>query len=871
MSILLGATALILSACCYTAFSSHKAELSRKQARAEKIRAAARAAPTDEVEEDAGLMSAEMMADVVSQALQQSDEIVKRPTRKMKNLTKTLVAKELDRLIWSYRLIALATMQGISKMTSRAADVEAQRNLANQAVVRLLESLTPLVVASFASSKDVESTTTTVKEALSVVSEILELHPALLGKEKTPISEVLAGDPKGPWELGGTRHQDLEGKTASLLPTFVKDAKSLDQRTPQAGHDVSFPRVRRFPLAYGAVLSINLAIIVSFMIKVGQGNDAFQGGVGPGDACQVRGMGKTYFSLPPYYDLNSSTVQAFTVPLTYACMHSALFFLGLLPLPICRGLWRDIVARAPVVRRVLPVDDFETIHRHLGFLTLAYVAIGATAWILSMGAACMAGSALACLAFDPALPNFFNPIENVVMLRFIIWPTWFLLIPLMYWARQVPKALSGITFFRRYWFEICFYAHLVVALVTLTLALVGRFCIFYPVILGWGFYFIDRARERLLHARRAEVVEAECYSRSDRDQPTSVHLQLKPSSDLRVTAGQWLYLQIPAIGHTWHPFSICSASADENIHFHIGVRAVSEGDWVEENGTYVLSHPTWTSKLAQHVLHAEKKIQARVMGPYGTSFVSCFDPSYSGCIVIGAGTGLTAAESVIRELLFRKRDGIAVPKRVWFVWSCRCVDDLMWCWERLLSLLQESIENGVLSADGLRTTGSMLDWLGITIYISRAKQSELKALHDMYAYREGEMVMYASAQPVGALYGASAIGLARQTALIPLSAGKHAGAGAKKKVTVSTRQVARWLLTRLVSGSLDNPDTHVEHLIRSAQLVVKQGGSGRGTSAMSLCFCGPSGLATTLSEAAARISSDSGSDGLTLEFSSDHQ
>jgi ferredoxin-NADP reductase len=495
-----------------------------------------------------------------------------------------------------------------------------------------------------------------------------------------------------------------------------------------------------------------------------------------------------------------------------------------------------------------------------------------------MGAACTAGSALACLAFDPALPNFFNPIENVVMLRFIIWPTWFLLIPLMYWARRVPKFLSNISFFRRFWFEICFYAHLVVALVTLTLALVGRFCIFYPVLLGWGFYFIDRARERLLYARRAVVVEAECYSRSDRDQPTSVHLQLKPSSELKVTAGQWLYLQVPAIGYTWHPFSICSASADEHIHFHIGVQAVSESDWKEVSGSYVLTHPTWTSKLAQHVLNANKQLTARVMGPYGTSFVSCFDPSYSGAIVIGAGTGLTAAESVIREILFRKRDGIEVPKRVWFVWSCRCVDDLMWCWERLLTLLQESIENGVLSPDGLKTTGSMLDWLGITIYISRAKQSELQALHDMYAYREGEGIKYASCQPVGALYHASAVGLARQAALIPIGAGKHAGAGSasgtpqlRKGVKISTRQVARWVLTRLVSGSLDNPDTHVEHLIRSAQHIMQQGSTVAGAKSLSLCFCGPSGLATTLSEAASRVSSTSGADGLTVEFSSDHQ
>ncbi len=69
---------------------------------------------------------------------------------------------------------------------------------------------------------------------------------------------------------------------------------------------------------------------------------------------------------------------------------------------------------------------------------------------------------------------------------------------------------------------------------------------------------------------------------------------------------------------------------------------------------------------------------------------------FTGSVIIGAGTGLTAALSVLRELIHRKQIGDRVPKYCWFVWSCTSVDELPWLWDCLRDLIADALRSGVL-------------------------------------------------------------------------------------------------------------------------------------------------------------------------------
>jgi hypothetical protein len=47
--------------------------------------------------------------------------------------------------------------------------------------------------------------------------------------------------------------------------------------------------------------------------------------------------GHTCLQLPPQYNFDASRAQATVIPLVYGLMHSALFCLALLPLPMCHA------------------------------------------------------------------------------------------------------------------------------------------------------------------------------------------------------------------------------------------------------------------------------------------------------------------------------------------------------------------------------------------------------------------------------------------------------------------------------------------------------------------------------------------------------
>jgi len=304
--------------------------------------------------------------------------------------------------------------------------------------------------------------------------------------------------------------------------------------------------------------------------------------------------------------------------------------------------------------------------------------------------------------------------------------------------RPAPLGLNKVEFIAKWWYEICFFGHYLVTVVGLILALLGRFGIFFPVLISWGLYFIDKAREFVFHTYGVTMASRQSFNRSNSGYPTAYRIHFEKPKALKVTAGQWMYLLVPAIDQVWHPFSICSSSGDDKLTFHIGIRTT--GDPAEQwsatrtvgGRSWALQPETWTYRLFKRLDVSHPYLKAYVRGPYGAAFTSCFNPLNAGVMVIGAGTGLTAAESVVREILFRKANGTPVPLRLWFVWSCRTVDDLFWCWQAMIELLLAAFDAQTIDAKAVVSSGAALDWLGVTIYVSRADKDAMALLKSLY-------------------------------------------------------------------------------------------------------------------------------------------
>ena len=86
--------------------------------------------------------------------------------------------------------------------------------------------------------------------------------------------------------------------------------------------------------------------------------------------------------------------------------------------------------------------------------------------------------------------------------------------------------------------------------------------------------------------------------------------------------------------------------------------------------------------------------------------------------------------------------GSYVPEFVWFVWACKSETDLDWCWRTLQSALFDAVKSGALKMgeDWSPLSSNMLDWLGVTIYATRAQRSKLDEFLDENALSPEEEV-----------------------------------------------------------------------------------------------------------------------------------
>jgi hypothetical protein len=570
----------------------------------------------------------------------------------------------------------------------------------------------------------------------------------------------------------------------------------------------------------------------------------------------------SFLPLPPQYDLGLTNIlQLLFIPVLFGCMHGALFTLTLLPTPFARGIWRDVVKCAPGIRDHLPVDDLVKLHIMWGYILILSISTGATFWLIAMSIDCLNNVPQACLAFAPEAAVFVNPKENVLFLRYCIWPTWFFIIPLMEWAREERAILcfGKIQCCQTWWWELLIFSHVGVAMVTATMALAARLEIFYVILIGWGPYFFDKARERIWHTHKTSLIikvgedtgaSSRLHLHGANNKPVSVHVIMALPRGFTSTAGQWIYFSCNAIDYTWHPFTLASASDSAFVNLEIGVRGLRENweedtnglgqkTWFQKKGT-----ETWTYKLFKHIStvvrdnRGARKVGAvagdsielpvMIRGPYGAAYERCLDPSLGASVIMGAGTGVTSALSGLRDVVARKRRDSPTPGIIWFVWTTQAVDDLLWLWDSLMETLHEAcVERIIQPKRTHRKSSKMMDWLGMTVYITKADRKLLSQFVESTRPQRGRGV---TAQVD---FNSDTDGYAN-----PLRQEDSNGSYLTKE------QVHAWMTDdkRLLANSLDDKGTHVVKLLRFVRMLC-------GNKQVAVSYCGPPGLTITLVEA----------------------
>jgi hypothetical protein len=413
-----------------------------------------------------------------------------------------------------------------------------------------------------------------------------------------------------------------------------------------------------------------------------------------------------------------------------------------------------------------------------------------------------------------------------------------------------------------------------------------------------------------------------------------MRLKFQPQGEFKTGAGQYFYVKVPSVDRIWHPFTLASASNDRTLQAHIGIIA-GKNDWIKSKGgelgaKWESRNRTWTYKLFEQVSkRGGSTIPAQVRGPYGCSFNGCFDPAYQAAVVVAAGTGLSAAESVLRETLERRKAGIPGPQKLWVVYSCREEDSLIWCWERIVSLLVKAVEDRVLDIDKLSPRSSVFDWIGIQMYVTQSTPELMKQFNKLNR-EQGNKVFNlresifnrntirtggnGQVSPAGAIKDVAAMGPAGQgrrgsggSGFSGLSGGSggsggyygmpgypagprgdiEAGGygGQLQGMRGAAQAIARgnytdlqmggsregvagkvreWLLSRVLAGSLDDEDTHIERFLYGALESFGEQSAGK----MSVGFCGPGPLALTISEACGFVQA---AKGVTVDFVAESQ
>lgn len=652
--------------------------------------------------------------------LEKSREVRHTFDGQLEDVRKLTLREEMQQTLFMFQFLVLATMNLTHGDNKKEGSVFADDRKVFY-VLAYLDQATTGIWYAMSSANPAQSSLVALQQSQKLLLQTAQYFELPCPFQQCATHDVLnARHDSDKWGARSAAMQQLEARVLAFKPAFAK-------RETKAGKAKTVSYLRRYKVFFFLLYTMCFTIFLAFAAKINSDNDALD------KTGRLGGYGQTFLPVPPQYNLAASPNQAVAIPILYGLMHNALFFLAIVPLPMCRGLIRDLVKKAPAIRKYLPVDDLPGLHRFFAYNMFILLFSGATLWIIVMSIECRNNVVNACLAFTPAVNLFIDPIENVFMLRFLViclWP----FMAVIYFARDgAPWPLSKIAFFRNKWFEICYFSHTIIGHVTLTLALISRTEVFYPTLVGWSIYWIDLFRETVVYTKDAVLEDSQLFGRTKDGVPTSMRLKFKTATPFSMGAGQYVYIKVPSIDHVWHPYTLCSASNDDSAQVHVGIVQGKKAAWTKvPSGAYGATewestHKTWTYNLFKLVSQrGSAPLEAKLRGPYGCSFSDLFDPTFGGGVVIAAGTGLSAAESVLRESLEKRKAGIPGPSKLWMVFACKEEDSLIWCWERVISLLVKAVEDGVLNINTLTPNSNLFDWIGIQMYVTQSSPELLQ-------------------------------------------------------------------------------------------------------------------------------------------------
>lgn len=296
-------------------------------------------------------------------------------------------------------------------------------------------------------------------------------------------------------------------------------------------------------------------------------------------------------------------------------------------------------------------------------------------------------------------------------------------------SETVSKTLLGSTFaflwrinhevagfITRNSFELFLYTHALAAYAIAIGAFFSRFEVFYPAIIFWGLFVLDKIVTKTFY-----IHDFECKrEHKGRNYDDALRLVLTKSGDKNMLlktwkpqAGQIIFLQCQELGFTigrqWHAFSLSSISEDgDTVELLIKVHKDGWTDKLkrrlyqsyEERSKDRTSHNSnivsrlgneiafWSSCMFRRGAGERlDTLNFKVMGPFGSSFSDLGD--YEFILLIGGGAGIASSLSILKDI---KRKMALSPRRVrvWFIWTTRSLDSVLWCWESLKETLADA-------------------------------------------------------------------------------------------------------------------------------------------------------------------------------------
>nr|CAG8474216.1 2565_t:CDS:2 [Entrophospora candida] len=230
----------------------------------------------------------------------------------------------------------------------------------------------------------------------------------------------------------------------------------------------------------------------------------------------------------------------------------------------------------------------------------------------------------------------------------------------------VLLGLSSLSIFRRRYFEIFYWAHIVGFIAFAIASIIHAPSNFYFEILGISLYLIDVSIRFFLSMKNAKIIKLETIN----NDITKVTFKY----NMFYEAGQYIFvnfsnLKKPLSTLAWHPVSISSSpTSPSSLNNNIStIHLKTIGKF-----TNLLFDRASRESYAMN-----PTLKISIEGPYGKSSVQFMD--YDTVILFSGGIGVTPMISILRNLVDRLVSGMTIATNtIYFVWAVPNLDSYHW-------------------------------------------------------------------------------------------------------------------------------------------------------------------------------------------------